>query len=179
LKDIPLENLVVIDESGALTNMTRTRGRCLRSDRLVSAVPHGHWKVLTIIAAMTLEGIQTAVTVDAPCDGEIFRNFVRDVLIPTLRPGQVVIMDNLQSHKVSGIRQAIESAGARLLYLPPYSPDLSPIEPMWSKIKQKLRSLAARTIETLGEAVQQALMTITSSDCQGFFKHTGYAIQDK
>jgi transposase len=135
--------------------------------------------VLTIIAAMTLEGIQTAVTIDAPCDGEIFRNFVRDALIPTLRPGQVVIMDNLQSHKVSGIRQAIESAGACLLYLPPYSPDFSPIEPMWSKIKQKLRSLAARTIETLGEAVQEALTTITSSDCQGFFQHTGYAIQDK
>jgi transposase len=179
LKDIPLEDLVVIDESGAVTNMTRTRGRCLRSDRLVSAVPHGHWKVLTIIAAMTLCGVQTAVTVDAPCDGEIFRHFIRDALVPTLRPGQVVIMDNLQSHKVSGIRQAIEAAGASLLYLPPYSPDFSPIEPMWSKVKQKLRSLAARTVETLGQAVQDALATVTASDCEGFFRHTGYTLHDK
>jgi transposase len=162
-----------------VTNLTRTRGRCLRSDRLVSVVPHGHWKVLTIIAAMTLDGIQTAVTVDAPCDGEIFRNFVQDALVPTLRPAQVVIMDNLQSHKVGGIRQAIETAGARLLYLPPYSPDFSPIEPMWSKIKQKLRSLAARSVETLGQAVQEALATITPSDCRGFFGHTGYTLQDK
>ena len=178
MKDIPLENLVVIDESCALTNMTRTRGRCLRSDRLVSAVPHGHWKVLTIIAAMTLKGVQTAVTIDAPCDGEIFRNFVQDALVPTLQPGQVVIMDNLQSHKVGGIRQAIEMTGARLVYLPPYSPDFSPIEPMWSKVKQKLRSLAARTIDTLGQAVQEALMTITRSDCEGFFSHCGYTLQD-
>jgi transposase len=179
LKDIPLNNLVVIDESCAVTNMMRTRGRCLRSDRLVSAVPHGHWKVLTIIAAMTLGGVQTAVTVDAPCDGEIFRNFVRDALVPTLRPGQVVIMDNLQSHKVSGIRQAIEATGARLLYLPPYSPDFSPIEPMWSKVKQKLRSLAARTVETLGQAVEEALATVSASDCEGFFRHTGYTLHDK
>lgn len=179
MKPIPLENLVVIDESCAVTNLTRTRGRCLRSDRLVSAVPHGHWKVLTIIAAMTLSGIQTAVTIDAPCDGEIFRNFVQDALVPTLRPGQTVIMDNLQSHKVGGIRRAIETAGARLLYLPPYSPDFSPIEPMWSKIKQKLRSVAARTIETLGQAVQEALTMITASDCQGFFRHCGYTLQDK
>jgi transposase len=179
LKDIPLENLVVIDESCAVTNMTRTRGRCLRSDRLVSVVPHGHWKVLTLIAAMTLGGVQTAVTVNAPCDGEIFRHFIHDALVPTLRPGQIVIMDNLQSHKVSGIRQAIEATGARLLYLPPYSPDLSPIEPMWSKVKQKLRSLAARTVEALGQAVQEALATITASDCQGFFRHTGYTLHDK
>jgi transposase len=178
LKDIPLKNLVVIDESCAVTNMMRTRGRCLRSDRLVSAVPHGHWKVLTIIAAMTLGGVQTAVTVDAPCDGEIFRNFVRDALVPTLRPGQVVIMDNLQSHKVSGIRQAIEATGARLLYLPPYSPDFSPIEPMWSKVKQKLRSLAARTVETLGQAVEEALAAVSASDCEGFFRHTGYTLHD-
>jgi transposase len=170
---------VIIDESCAMTHLTRTRGRCLRSERLVSAVPHGHWKVLTIIGAMTLRGIQTAVTVDAPCDGEIFRTFVRDALVPTLRPGQVVVLDNLGSHKVSGIHRAIESTGARLLYLPPYSPDFSPIEPMWSKIKQKLRSIAARTVETLGEAVQDALATITAADCRGFFRHTGYTLQNK
>jgi len=175
---VPLKNIVVIDESGAVTNMTRTRGRCLRSDRLVSSVPQGHWKVLTIIAAMTIRGVQTAVTVDAPCDGEIFRSFVRDALVPTLRPEHVVVMDNLQSHKVSGVRQAIEATGARLLYLPPYSPDFSPIEPMWSKIKQKLRSLAARTMETLGQAVQQALATVTETDCRGFFRHCGYTLQD-
>lgn len=150
----------------------------MRSERLVSSVPQGHWKVLTIIAAMTIQGVQTAVTVDAPCDAEIFRSFVREALVPTLRPGQVVVMDNLGAHKVSGIRQAIEGVGAGLLYLPPYSPDLSPIEPMWSKAKQRLRTLAARTVQTLGQAVQQALATITACDCQGFFRHCGYTLHD-
>jgi transposase len=177
LKDVPLDQIVVIDESAAMTNMTRIRGRCDRSERLVAPVPHGHWKVLTMIGAMTVQGVLAAVTVDAATDGEIFRRFVRDALAPVLRPGDVVVMDNLQAHKAAGIREAIEAVGARLLYLPPYSPDLSPIEPMWSKVKQKLRSIAARTVEALRAAVTAALETITENDCRGFFRHCGYSLQ--
>jgi transposase len=102
---------------------------------------------------------------------------VTDALVPTLEPGDVVVMDNLQAHKISGVREAIESAGARLLYLPPYSPDLSPIEPMWSKVKQSLRSLAARTVDALQDAVTRALQTITHSDCEGYFRHCGYTLR--
>lgn len=176
LKDVPLEKLVVLDESAASTKLTRLRGRCQQGQRLLAAVPHGHWKVLTMIAAMTVHGVLTAVTVDAATDGEVFLTFISDALVPVLRPGDVVVMDNLQAHKVRGVRAAIESAGAKLLYLPPYSPDLSPIEPMWSKVKQKLRSLAARTVDLLQEAVADALRSITASDCEGFFRHCGYTL---
>lgn len=177
LKDVPLEKLVVIDESAATTQLARLRGRCKEGQRLVAAVPQGHWKVLTMIAAMTVRGVLTAVTVDAATDGEIFRHFVSDALVPALRPGDVVVMDNLQAHKAAGVKEAIESAGARLLYLPPYSPDFSPIEPMWSKVKQKLRTLAARSVELLQEAVSAALNSITASDCEGFFRGCGYTLQ--
>jgi transposase len=176
LKDVPLENVVVLDESAAATNMTRLRGRCGKGERLVAAVPHGHWKVLTMIAAMGIRGVRTAVTVDAATDGEIFLRFVTEALVPVLRRGDVVVLDNLQAHKVKGVREAVESAGARLLYLPPYSPDLSPIEPMWSKVKQSLRSLAARTVDALQEAVTAALNSVTATDCEGFFRHCGYTL---
>ena len=177
LKDVPLDRLVVIDESAASTNMTRLRGRCTGGQRLVAAVPHGHWKVLTMIAAMTVRGVLTAVTVDAATDGQIFLHFVTEALVPNLRPGDVVVLDNLQAHKVKGVREAVAAAGATLLYLPPYSPDLSPIEPMWSKVKQGLRSAAARTVDALQEAVTAALRSITPSDCEGFFRHCGYTLQ--
>ena len=177
LKDVPLDQLVVIDESAAATNMTRLRGRCPGGERLVAAVPHGHWRVLTMIAAMTVRGVLTAVTVDAATDGQIFLHFVTEALVPTLRPGDVVVLDNLQAHKVKGVREAVEAAGATLLYLPPYSPDLSPIEPMWSKVKQRLRSAAARTVDALQDAVTTALRSITASDCEGFFRHCGYTLQ--
>ena len=129
-----------------------------------------------MIGAMTITGVRAAVTVDAPTDGAIFRNFITDALVPTLVPGDVVVMDNLQAHKAAGIKEAIEAAGARLMYLPPYSPDYSPIEPMWSKMKQKLRSIAARTVDGLQIAVSDALQSITTSDCQGFFRHCGYTL---
>lgn len=174
---MPLDKIVVIDESAASTKLTRLRGRCDRTQRLVASVPHGHWKVLTMIAAMSVRGVRTAVTVDAATDGETFLRFVTDALVPVLEPGDVVVMDNLQAHKISGVREAIESAGARLLYLPPYSPDLSPIEPMWSKVKQSLRSLAARTVEALQDAVTAALQSVTSTDCEGFFRHCGYTLR--
>jgi transposase len=167
--------LVFIDECGATTQLTRTRGRCPIGRRLIAPIPHGHWKVLTTIGALSLRGMVAAVTVDAPTDAEIFRRFVTDALVPALRPGQWVIMDNLQSHKAAGIQQAIEAAGARVLYLPPYSPDFNPIEPAWSKIKQYLRSIAARTVDGLGAAVGEAIRLINAADAEGFFGHCGYA----
>jgi transposase len=167
--------LVFIDECGATTQLTRTRGRCPIGQRLIAPVPHGHWKVLTTIGALNLRGMVAAVTVDAPTDAEIFRSFVTDALVPALHKGQIVVMDNLQPHKAAGVQEAIEAAGARVLYLPPYSPDFNPIEPTWSKIKQYLRSIAARTVEGLGVAVGQAIQLITAADAKGFFRHCGYA----
>lgn len=172
--EIAPEDIVVLDEFGATTQMTRTYGRCPIGERLDAPVPQGHWKVLTTIAAMTAQGMLTAVTVDAATDGDVFRAFVRDALVPALRPGQVVVLDNLSSHKAPGVRELIESAGCRVRYLPPYSPDLNPIENAFSKIKAKLRHLAARTVETLGDAIQAAVASITRSDALGFFRHCGY-----
>jgi transposase len=176
LKHVPLDKIIVIDESAAATNLLRLRGRCDKHDRLVAPVPHGHWKVLTVIAAMNVRGVLTAASVDGATTGEIFLGFVKQALAPRLKAGDVVVLDNLQAHKVKGVHEAIESAGARLLYLPPYSPDFSPIEPLWSKVKQRLRSLAARTVEALGNAITTALQTITASDCEGFFRHCGYTL---
>jgi len=180
LKDVPLRDVVVLDESYATTRFTRLRGRAVRGVRLVDRrVPHGHWKLLTILAAVGVEGVVTAATVDAATDAEVFRAFVDDALVPALRRGQVVVMDNLAAHKVAGVRDAIERAGCRLVYLPPYSPDLSPIEPMWSKLKQALRSAEARTVPELTDAVGRAFTTITAGDCLGYFRHCGYTLHLK
>jgi transposase len=179
IKDVPLRDIVVLDESYATTQFTRLRGRSRRGMRLLARVPHGHWKLLTILAALGIEGIITAATVDAPTDADVFDRFITDALVPALRPGQVVVMDNLAAHKISSIRQSIEAAGCRLLYLPPYSPDFSPIEPMWSKLKQTLRSMAARTVTELIQAIEVAFTTITSSDCLGYFTHCGYTLHLK
>ena len=179
VKDVPLRDIVVLDESYATTQFTRLRGRATRGLRLVDRVPHGHWKLLTILTAIGVEGVVTAASVDAATDADVFRTFVNEALVPALRPGQVVIMDNLAAHKVAGVREAIERAGCRLLYLPPYSPDFSPIEPMWSKLKQALRSTAARTVSELIEAIGVAFTTINTSDCLGYFRHCGYTLHLK
>ena len=163
-----------IDESGAKTNMTRLHGRAPRGERIIGRVPHGHWKTTTMISAVRLDGPCACATVDGPVDADVFRAYVTLVLVPQLRPGDVVVLDNLAAHKAPGIAEAITSAGARLLYLPPYSPDLNPIENMWSKVKGCLRSAAARTIDALGEAIDAALATVTGEDCRGFFRHCGY-----
>lgn len=176
IKDVPLQDIVVLDESYATTKFTRLRGRAPRGVRLRASVPHGHWKLLTIIAAMTLRGVQASMTIDVATDTDVFGAFVEQVLVPTLRPGQVVIMDNLAAHKVGWIVAMIERVGCRVVFLPPYSPDFSPIEPMWSKVKQLLRSAAARTIEDLERAVGVALTAITESDCHGYFGHCGYTL---
>ena len=177
LKDVPLADVVVLDESYATTKFTRLRGRARRGVRLRVSVPHGHWKLLTVIAAMTVRGVQAAMTIDAATDTDVFAAFVEQVLVPTLRPGQVVVMDNLAAHKVAWIVGRIERAGCRVIFLPPYSPDFSPIEPMWSKVKQLLRTAAARTVDTLHEAIGAALAAVTECDCRGYFDHCGYTLR--
>ena len=170
--------LVFVDETWARTNMTRLRGRCRRGERLVAKVPHGHWKTTTLIAALGHRGIRCSTTVDGAVNAEVFEAFVQQVLVPTLTPGDVVVMDNLSCHKRARTRRLIERAGAHLLYLPPYSPDLSPIEPAFSKIKRKLRSLACRSMDTLWRTMQSVLDEVTARDAAGFFRHCGYPLHE-
>jgi len=179
LAGVALSDVVVVDESYATTQMTRLRGRGRRGVRVVGRVPHGHWKLLTILAAVTVHGVLAAATTDAATDAGVFLTFAAEALAPALRPGQVVVMDNLAAHHVARVRELVEAAGCRLVYLPPYSPDLSPIEPMWSKLKQALRSTGARAVAALDEAVGAALATITPADCLGYFRHCGYTLHLK
>ncbi len=147
------DRLVFIDETWATTNMVRQRGRSRRGVRLLGAVPYGHWKTTTFIAGLTSRGLIAPFVIDRAMNGRIFRTYVERVLVPDLRPGDLVVMDNLGSHKVAGIRQAIEACGASLLYLPPYSPDLNPIEQLFSKFKALLRTAAIRTLDALWTAI--------------------------
>jgi transposase len=156
--------------------MTRLRGRALRGERLIDKTPHGHWKTTTLIAALGIEGVRCSTVVDGAVNGDVFEAFVEQVLLPKLRAGDVVIMDNLSSHKRERIRTLIESSGARLRFLPPYSPDLNPIEMIFSKVKQALRSLACRTREALWNAMQSVLDRVTTSDAINCFKHCGYTL---
>jgi transposase len=174
LNDVDPARLVFLDESGSQTSMTRTRGRAPRGQRVVAKVPGGHWKIVTMISAIRTSGPFAAASIVGATDSEVFRTYIREILAPQLRTGDVVVMDNLTPHKAPGVREAIESVGAELRYLPPYSPDFNPIENMWSKVKGKLRSLAARSIESLHDAIGIALATITPNDCIGFFRHCKY-----
>lgn len=167
--------LVFIDESGASTRMTRLRGRAVGGRRLAARVPHGHYQACTLIAAVCTEGPLAPCIFEGAMDGEMFRAWICEGLAPLLRDTDLVILDNLATHKVAGIREAVELAGARLLYLPPYSPDLNPIENMWSKIKQHLRSTAPRTLQQLEEAAKSAFASISPADCKGFFSNANYA----
>jgi len=169
------QKLVFIDETGSATDMAPLRGRCRRGERLIGRVPHGHWKTTTFVAGLRREEITAPFVVDRPMNGVIFKAYVEQVLAPTLTPGDVVIMDNLASHKVDGIRQAIEGAGATLIYLPPYSPDLNPIEQAFAKLKTLLRRAAARSIETLWAKIGELLAAFTPQDCRNFFANAGYA----
>lgn len=171
--------LVFIDETWAKTNMTRLRGRSLRGTRLVGRVPAGHWQTTTLIAALNQGGIRCSITADGPVNRDVFEAFVGQVLVPTLRPGDIVVLNNLSSHKGRRVEELIAAARATLLYLPPYSPDLNPIEMAFSKIKQLLRSLAARSCETLWNNMQSILERITPSDAHGYFSHAGYAPGEK
>jgi transposase len=158
--------------------MTRLRGRCRRGQRLLAKAPHGHWHTTTLIGALSIEGVRCSAVVDGPVNREVFEAFVEQVLAPRLRPGDIVVMDNLSSHKSVSVRHAIEAAGASLMYLPPYSPDYSPIEPAFSKIKQLLRGLAARTQEALWSSMQTILDAVTPADSLHFFEHCGYSLRN-
>lgn len=168
------ERLVFIDETSASTKMTRLYGRCPRGRRLVSAVPFGHWKTTTFVGALRHDGMTAPCVIDGPVDGETFVAWVEQMLVPTLLEDDIVVMDNLPSHKVPGVRQAIEAAGATLRYLPPYSPDLNPIEQYFAKLKSLLRTAAARTIDDLINAVAEALKRFSPQECVNFIRNSGY-----
>lgn len=167
---IDLDRLVFLDESGVSTQMTRLYARSTGGGRIYEATPDGRWKILTILGAISTRGMIATMTIEAATDREIFLAYLDEVLCPKLRPGDVVVMDNLSSHKVNGVRQRIEAAGARLLYLPPYSPDLNPIEKAWAKLKQLLRAAKARTKEALDEAIAQLLPLLTAEDAKAWFR---------
>jgi transposase len=166
--------LVFIDETGASTKMARLRGRAPRGARCRAAIPHGHWKTTTLVAALRLEGMTAPMVIDGAMNGEAFRAYVRHMLAPGLQAGDVVIMDNLPAHKVGGVREAIEAAGARLLYLPPYSPDFNPIEQAFAKLKALLRKAAARTLDALETAIAAALDAFVPDECANYFTASGY-----
>lgn len=166
--------LIFIDETWIKTNMTRLRGRTQRGRRLVEKVPHGHWKTTTVIAALDQKGMRCSMTLDGPVNRDAFEAFVQQVLCPSIKTGDIVVMDNLSSHKGNRVAELIQSAGATLLYLPPYSPDLSPIEPAFSKFKQLVRSAGHRVMDVLWNDLQRMLDQITAGDANGFFNHCGY-----
>jgi transposase len=172
--DLDPARLVFIDESGLSTKMARLRGWAPRGERCRASVPHGHWKTITFVGGLTLSGFIAPMLLDGPMDGECFLAWVEQMLAPAMTPGAVVVMDNLPAHKVAGVREAIEAAGAKLLYLPPYSPDFNPIENGFAKLKAHVRKAAARTIETLEIAAANALKLFTPDHCAGFFAHAGY-----
>ncbi|MDP3747519.1 MAG: IS630 family transposase, partial [Phenylobacterium sp.] len=167
--------LVFIDETWAKTNMTRTHGRCARGERLLAKVPHGHWKTMTFVAALRCDQITAPVVLDQPINGEWFRAYVEQALVPTLRPGDVVVMDNLGSHKGQAVRQAIRKAGAHLLFLPPYSPDLNPIEQVFAKLKALLRKAAERTVEATWRRIGDLLGQFSPAECANYLVNSGYA----
>lgn len=169
-----IDRLVFIDETWAATNMTRRQGRALRGERLVAAVPYGHWKTTTFIGALRSSGLTAPVVIDGAVNGDIFLTYVGQVLVPTLRPGDIVVMDNLSSHKVAGVREAIEAAGAELRYLPPYSPDLNPIEQLFAKFKALLRKTAARSVEALWTAIGRLVERFAPEECVNYFRNSGY-----
>lgn len=165
-----------LDESGVTTEMTRRYGRAERGQRVRDAVPAGHWRTLTLLGALSLRGVRAAMTIEAPTDGDVFLAYVEQVLGPRLEPGDIVILDNLPAHKIAGVRTLIEACGAQLLYLPSYSPDFNPIEQAWSKVKERLRAIKARTLPLLEDAITTALAAITPDDAAGWFRHCGYRI---
>jgi transposase len=172
---VSASRLVFVDESGANTQMTRRYGRSPVGQRLVCPVPQGHYQTTTMIAAVRLKGPQAPWMFDGAMDGELFLAWVKQGLVPVLQQDDVVILDNLSTHKVAGVQEAIAAAGARLEYLPPYSPDFNPIENLWSKVKAGLKSRGPRTARQLYKAAGAAFDTVTTEDCRGFFSHAGYA----
>ena len=174
-----VSDLVFLDEFGAATNMVRTHARGPIGERVVCKTPHGHWKTISTIAAMTVEGMLTAVAYDGAVNTEAFVGFVEQFLVPMLRPGQVLILDNLPAHKSTEVDRLVESVGARVMRLPPYSPDFNPIEMAFSKVKSMLRKEAARTVDTLIDAIGRSLSSVTPSDAINYVRHSGYGATDE
>jgi len=175
LADVSADRLGFVDESGANTQMTRRYGRSPIGQRLVCPIPHRHYQTTTMIAAVRRQGPRAPWLFGGAMDGELFLAWVKQGLVLCLQPNDVVVMDNLATHKMAGVREAIERAGARLEYLPPYSPDFNPIEPMWSKVKQGLKGREPRNARQLHKAAGAAFAAVTPADCRGFFLHAGYA----
>jgi transposase len=169
-----IEKLVFIDETWTSTGMTRLYGRAPKGQRCIASAPHGHWNTTTFVAGLRHRQLTAPLVADGPMDGELFLAYVRQFLCPTLRAGDIVILDNLSSHKVAGVQEAITAAGAILLYLPPYSPDLNPIEKLFAKLKALLRKAAKRSVETLWNQIGELLDTLTSSECENYFASSGY-----
>ena len=172
---LDVERYVFLDETSTATNMTRLRGRAPRGARLVDKTPHGHWKTTTFVAALRSSGLTAPTVVDGALDGPLFLAYVRQQLVPTLRAGDVVVMDNLAVHKVAGVRTAIEALGARLVYLPPYSPDYNPIEQAFAKLKWLVRSAKERTVDGLWTLLGKLLDRFTPTECRNYFRNSGYA----
>ena len=170
------DRLIFLDESGITTSMTRRCGRALGGRRVRQGVPAGHWRTLSILGAIRSSGWVAAMSIEAATDSEIFLTYLERVLAPQLQPGDVVVMDNLAAHKVAGVREQIESRGAELLYLPPYSPDFNPIEQCWAQIKQHLRAAQARTLSALEQGLTDALATVAPHNVQACFRHCGYGL---
>lgn len=172
--DLDPKRLVFIDETGASTKMARRHGRAPRGQRLRAGVPHGHWKTTTFVGALRLCGMTAPMVLDGPMDGAWFLAYVEQVLVPTLSPGDIVVLDNLPAHKGAAAREAIEAAGASLRFLPPYSPDFNPIENAFSKLKALLRKAAARRVDQLWAAIATAIDTFTPQQCANYFAAAGY-----
>ena len=172
--DLDPERLVFIDETGLSTKMARLRGRALRGQRCRAGVPHGHWKTTTFTGALRLTGMSAPMVLDGPMNGAAFLAYVEQVLSPTLRPGDVVVMDNLPAHKPAVVREAIERTGAELCFLPPYSPDFNPIEMAFAKLKALLRARAERTVEALWNAAGELVGVFEPDECANYFKAAGY-----
>jgi transposase len=166
--------LVFIDETSASTKMVRLNGRCPRGARLIGHAPHGHWKTITFVAGLRNDGMVAPFVIDGPMNGPTFVSYVQQFLTPTLDRRDIVIMDNLAAHKVAGVREAIEAVGARLRYLPQYSPDFNPIEQSFSKVKAHLRKAAERTIERLCRRIGLIVRSFSAQECANFFEHAGY-----
>lgn len=172
--DLDTRRLVFIDETGASTKMARAHGRSRRGTRCKAAIPHGHWKTTTFVGGLRLDGMSAPMMLDGPMDGAAFLAYVEQVLAPTLEPGDIVVLDNLPAHKPAAARAAIRDRGAELVFLPPYSPDLNPIETAFSKFKALLKKAAARTIEDLRLAIADALPRLTAHECRNYFIDAGY-----
>ena len=172
---LPVEKLIFLDETGLSTKMARLYARSIGGARAVDSIPHGHWHTTTFVAGLKHQALVAPAVFDGPMDGESFLAYVEQILSPVLKPGDVVIMDNLSSHKVAGVRDSIQNTGASLRYLPPYSPDLNPIEQLFAKFKALLRKAAPRTLQRLWDRVRLLLSCFSPDECMNYFANSGYA----